>query len=445
MVMMPSIHHAVVTGLSILSAYGLSLYLKKRAKHAPYPPGPKGYPIINNLLQIPKYHPWLAYADMAKQYGDMIFLRAFGQPILVLCSSKRINDLMDKRSSIYSGRPYSTMMNELLDWGNIFSIIDSNKRRWKRQRRMFHQTFNASVLPEYHHMIRRHVNRYLVHMLSSSSEFISHTHHALGGIIMNITYGFDAKSKEDPYIAESLKVSYAFKVSALPGAFLVDNIPLLKYVPAWFPGAGFKRFAKYYRNATYNSQYMPFNFAMDAMNRNEVQPCAVTKLVETFPDPADPDYGEIKEDLINALGLSYVAGVESTDALLSAFVLVMAIHPDIQKKAQAELDRVVGPDRLPDFDDKDDLVYLKALITELVRWQQVTPLAIPHKTTEDDYYDGYFIPKGTLVLGNAWAVLHDPELFETPMEYNPERYIKDGKFDDNLLNPLDFAFGFGRR
>ncbi|KAJ2926963.1 hypothetical protein H1R20_g10156, partial [Candolleomyces eurysporus] len=380
---MPSIHHAVVTGLSILSAYSLSLYLKKRAKHAPYPPGPKGYPIINNLLQIPTYHPWLAYAEMAKQYGDMIFLRAFGQPILVLCSSKRINDLMDKRSSIYSGRPYSTMMNEL----------------------------------------------------------------ALGGIIMNITYGFDAKSKEDPYIAESLKVSYAFKVVGLPGAFLVDNIPLLKYVPAWFPGAGFKRFAEYYRNATYNSQYMPFNFAMDAMNRNEVQPCAVTKLVETFPDPADPDYGEIKEDLVNALGLSYVAGVESTDALLSAFVLVMAIHPDIQKKAQAELDRVVGPDRLPDFDDKDDLVYLKALITELLtrRLGHCALAAIPHKTTEDDYYDGYFIPKGTLVLGNAWAVLHDPEVFENPMEYNPERYIKDGNFDEDLLNPLDFAFGFGRR
>jgi hypothetical protein len=66
---MPSVHHAVVTGLSILSAYSLSLYFKKRTKPAPYPPGPKGYPIINNLLQIPTYHPWLAYADMAKQYG----------------------------------------------------------------------------------------------------------------------------------------------------------------------------------------------------------------------------------------------------------------------------------------------------------------------------------------------------------------------------------------
>ncbi|KAJ2918173.1 hypothetical protein MD484_g2276, partial [Candolleomyces efflorescens] len=282
-------------------------------------------------------------------------------------------------------------------------------------------------------------------MLSSPTDYISHLNHALGGIIMHITYGFDAKSKEDPYIAESLKVSYAFKVAALPGAFLVDNIPLLKYVPAWFPGAGFKRFAEYYRNATYNSQHMPFNFTLDAMTRNEVQPCAVTRLMETLPDPTDPDYAEMKEDLVNALGLSYVAGVESTDALICAFILAMAVHPNLQKKAQDELDRVVGPGKLPDFDDREDLVYLKALVTELMRWHQVTPLAIPHKTSEDDYYDGYFIPKGTLVLGNAWAVLHDPEVFENPMEFNPERYITGGKFNEDLPNPLDFAFGYGRR
>ena len=70
--------------------------------------------------------------------------------------------------------------------------------------------------------------------------------------------------------------------------------------------------------------------------------------------------------------------------------------------------------------------------------------ANPHTATEDDYYDGYFIPKGTILLGNAWAILHDPEIFDEPMEYNPERYIKDGEFNEDLLQP-DFAFGFGRR
>ena len=82
---------------------------------------------------------------------------------------------------------------------------------------------------------------------------------------MNVAYGFDPKSKDDPYISEALEVVRAFEIILLPGAFLVDRIPLLKYVPAWMPGAGFKRFAEYYRNATYRAQRKPFYFATEAM------------------------------------------------------------------------------------------------------------------------------------------------------------------------------------
>ncbi|RXW16405.1 hypothetical protein EST38_g9451 [Candolleomyces aberdarensis] len=273
----------------------------------------------------------------------------------------------------------------------------------------------------------------------------SHRHHALGGILLNIAYGFDPKSKDDPHISAALKVNYAFQAAVLPGAFLVDRFPLLKYVPAWMPGAGFKRWAEYYREATYSAQNRPFDFAMDGMKKNEIQPCAMTKMVETLPDVDDTKYSEVKEDLVVALGISYFAGVDSTNGALSIFVMAMAMYPEAQKKAQAELDRVVGADRLPDFDDREDLIYLKALIAEMMRWRQVTPLALPQKLMEDDYYDGYFIPKGTIVIGNAWAVLHDPDVFENPMEFIPERYIKNGKFNNDLPNPLDFFFGFGRR
>ncbi|RXW18763.1 hypothetical protein EST38_g7088 [Candolleomyces aberdarensis] len=272
----------------------------------------------------------------------------------------------------------------------------------------------------------------------------------MGGILMNIAYGFDPKSKDDPYIAEALEVQHAFEVVLLPGAFLVERIPLLKYVPAWMPGAGFKRFAEYYRNATYSAQRKPFNFATDAMRRmisekNEVQPCVTTKMVDSLPDADDPMYAEVKDDLMIILGASYMAGVDSTTGVLSMFITAMATYPEVQEKAQAEMDKIVGPGRLPDFGDRNDLIYIKALIIELLRWHQIAPFAMPHKTTEDDFYDGYFIPKGTIVLGNAWAVLHDPDVFENPMEFIPERYIKNGNFNDDLINPLDFAFGYGRR
>ena len=80
----------------------------------------------------------------------------------------------------------------------------------------------------------------------------------------------------------------------------------------------------------------------------------------------------------------------------------MVLHPDEQKKAQAELDRVVGTDRLPEFSDEDSLPYICALIKELLRWRSVVPLGIPHRSVEEDQYRGYRIPKGSIVIANIW-------------------------------------------
>ena len=80
----------------------------------------------------------------------------------------------------------------------------------------------------------------------------------------------------------------------------------------------------------------------------------------------------------------------------------MSLHPLILKRAQAELDAVVGPDRLPDWDDRESLPYVNAVIKESLRWQNVTPLSMPHCTTADDEICGYFVPAGTALVPNTW-------------------------------------------
>ena len=105
----------------------------------------------------------------------------------------------------------------------------------------------------------------------------------------------------------------------------------------------------------------------------------------------------------------------------------MALYPEVQKKAQAEIDIVVGPNRLPDFGDRPSLPYINAVIKEVMRWHLVVPLgeifffiitirrlqlyhpcffskALPHMSSNEDEYDGYYIPKGTVVFGNSWSV-----------------------------------------
>ena len=87
---------------------------------------------------------------------------------------------------------------------------------------------------------------------------------------------------------------------------------------------------------------------------------------------------------------------------MQAFFLAMAMHPEAQKKAQEELDRVIGSERLPEFEDRSSLPYLSALLKEVLRWHPVTPIGVPHRTVSDDEYNGWYVPAGTIVTVNVW-------------------------------------------
>ncbi|KAI0301770.1 cytochrome P450 [Multifurca ochricompacta] len=126
------------------------------------------------------------------------------------------------------------------------------------------------------------------------------------------------------------------------------------------------------------------------------------------------------------------------------FLTAILIRPDIQKRVQDELDAVTGRERLPTFEDRPKLPFVEAVCKETLRWRPVTPLAIPHATTKSDVYEGFFIPKGSVVIGNTWAILHDPDVYPEPEVFKPERFINpDGSVREDPA--LTTAFGYGRR
>jgi len=141
----------------------------------------------------------------------------------------------------------------------------------------------------------------------------------------------------------------------------------------------------------------------------------------------------------------YAGGADTTVSSVQTLFLAMALYPEVQKKAQAEIDAVVGLNRLPDFHDRPSLPYINAVVKESSRWNLVTPLAVPHMSTNDDEYNGFYIPKGTVMIGNAWSILNDRKVFDNPQEFQPERYLKDGNPNPDARDPECAAFGFGRR
>ncbi|KAF9236656.1 cytochrome P450 [Melanogaster broomeanus] len=123
---------------------------------------------------------------------------------------------------------------------------------------------------------------------------------------------------------------------------------------------------------------------------------------------------------------------------------LMTLYPEVQRKAQAEIDAVVGSDRLPTIQDREQLPYISALVLELLRWFVIVPLGITHVTTEDDVYEGYWIPKGTYIFPNMWKMMHDPEVYPDPFLFKPERFAP-GEGQAPEADPHNGIFGFGRR
>ena len=143
-------------------------------------------------------------------------------------------------------------------------------------------------------------------------------------------------------------------------------------------------------------------------------------------------------------------GAETTATTLCWWALAMIAIPEVQRRAQAELDSVVGRDRLPTFADAPRLPYVCAIVREVLRWRPAVPWGMPHALMKDDWYEGMFIPKGTVCISNIWHCNHDRAVFgEDADEFRPERHLDEqgellsGPAETNQAGHV--SFGFGRR
>jgi len=224
----------------------------------------------------------------------------------------------------------------------------------------------------------------------------------------------------------------------------VDLLPFLKHVPAWVPGASFQVKAREWRSYVTQMTDAPFARVVKAAKTGQAAECFTTNLLSELD--SKEDVAEEKEIIKNCAGIIYATGAESTVSTLSTFILGLLTHPEVQARAQKELDSVVGHDRLPEFSDRPSLPYIDAILKEVLRWNPVAPLSMPHMATNDDEYNGYFIPAGTIIVGNTWAILHDPNVYSDPHRFNPERFMgTDEKHHFSAADPLSVSFGYGRR
>ncbi|KDQ53918.1 hypothetical protein JAAARDRAFT_416633 [Jaapia argillacea MUCL 33604] len=330
-----------------------------------------------------------------------------------------------------------------MGWSWNFSFLPYGPK-WRNHRRVFHQYFNQHAIEPYKPIQLRESRAFLRRLLDKPEEFGDHICLAFTATIMDVTYGIKVADKEDKYVTIAEAAIESASRAGVPGAYLVDFFPILKHVPTWFPGAGFKRKAEAWRRLSDEFINGPFEAVKTTLREHgsDTQPSIASALLRNLPER---DSEEAEELARNVTALAYAGGADTSANVIRVFFLAMVSYPEAQKKAQAELDSVIGNSRLPDFSDQKDLPYVNALIKETLRWQPVTPLAIPHSATADDVYEGYFIPKGSIILGNSWSMLRDPIAYPEPEEFKPERFLKDGELNPAVRDPDTAAFGYGRR
>ncbi|KAF9015058.1 cytochrome P450 [Cyathus striatus] len=430
--------------LLVATPIAYSLWRKYASRAGvPLPPGPKGYPLIGNIYDMPHEYPWLKYMEWSKQYGDIIYMNMFGTDTIVLNSLKAASDLLEKRSGSYADRPDMVMANELMEWDWDFAHMRYSEW-WRRHRKVFHQHFQPRAVPAYQQVQLEATGNLLRQLLESPDRFISHVRHHSGSIILWLVYGYKIQPENDYYVRLVDEAVRGLGQAVHAGSFLVDYLPFLKYIPAWVPGAGFQKLARKWAVASSNLKNDPFEIVKKSMEDGTAISSFVTDNLEKIKN--SNEYSEDYEEIIkNCAGIAYIAGSDTTVSVVLTWILAMTHYPDVFAQAQAELDSVVGKSRLPDFQDRASLPYLGAMLSETLRWYPVTPQALPHRAVAEDIYEGYYIPKDATLVPNIWAIMHDDALYPEPNKFKPERFLKQ---DGRQLPPDPVTagvFGFGRR
>ncbi|KAF9552413.1 cytochrome P450 [Agrocybe pediades] len=436
--------------LSLISlALSLWLYHREKVKglRPPYPPGPKGLPLLGNLLDIPAGAECEAYDKWCKELGsDIIYLRAGGNGMVVLNSLEAVDDLLVKRSATFSSRPRMPMPIELMGCEWSFSLLPYG-RAWRDRRRLFIQYFHPSHVKNYHTSETKFAQSMLPRLLDNPEDFWSTLQYAVSGIALSVTYGIPIQREGDPYIALAEETIRNLGDAALPTNFWVNLVPSLKYIPEFVPGAGFKKKAREWKAGTDAFLTKPFLASIQAIESGTARPSFVSSaLGDTLPQLSGGQGPTPREKLIiDVAATAYGGASETTLAVLRSFFVAMLCFPEVQKKGQKELDRVVRG-RLPGFQDESSLPYIGAIVKEAIRWACVTPVGLPHTSNEDHIYRGYFIPKDSIIIPNMWALLRDEKRYgHGTSAFRPERFLKDGKLDPDVVDPQTIAFGYGRR
>lgn len=430
------------------------------------PPGPTPIPFIGNKLQIPKRKPWVQFEEWSRTYGPIYTLWIGRKPTLIISDAQVAAELMEKRSNKYSSRPRMVVMGEVYN-GNASILTQAYGKAWSTRRRMLHQALNPKALRLYKPTQAAEAVRLCNALLREPERWEKEVERFTSSVVFCVAYGHRIDSLEARVVADRFRFMHFQASLNLPGKYLAESFPLLAKLPNWL--APWKTEVQ-----SMGKQDGEANLALLNIVKQDIAVAKSKGDTNTLPDSLcklllelrEGERGRGREDApLSELHFSYVpsslfgAGSDTTASTLCSAFLALVTHPDVLRRAQAELDAVVGSARTPNFEDEASLPYIRALCKETLRWRPVAVLGgTPHATTEPDVYEGYHIPADTTILGNSWAINLNEEYYPNPHHFDPIRFLSHSElrrlgiekqpYTGSKVHPAKVghsSFGWGRR
>ncbi|GCB27763.1 O-methylsterigmatocystin oxidoreductase [Aspergillus awamori] len=416
----------IAVAFACLILLPLYLLINHQIPSLPLPPGPKGKPIIGNLSDLPPPDTpeWQHWLEHKKRYGPITSVTILNQPIIILHDAQIAIELLEKRSLKYSSRPQPVFVGEMIGWKDTLGMQPYNAR-FRAYRKAMHQVLGTKALVSRFDTLQElEARRLLRRVLEDPGEWVQHLKTEAGAIILKIGYGYDINPHGRDKLVDLADDSMETVSAVLNQMWLVDLVPVLKYLPSWLPFSA-QRKSQFWRTQLLTTIETPYRMVREQMASGIAPPSYLSNLLQE-EDTKEEKTLTAEEEFIAkwTAGSLYIAGADTTVSALRTFILSMALNPTVQEKAQAELDTVLGPHTLPKLSDRDKLPYVNAIVKESLRWYPVAPMGIPHLCVEEDV-----------------AITHDPNFYPHPEKFDPERFLGENPQPD----PSGWVFGFGRR
>ncbi|NWW29757.1 CP2J2 protein, partial [Panurus biarmicus] len=397
-------------------------YIKNR-NPKDFPPTPFRLPFLGHIYLINFRDPVVGVRKLRKRYGDIFGLHMGSTKAVMVSGFQLIKEVLINQGDKFLDRPDIPIDEEVF---SKMGLISSNGHLWKAQRRFTLSTLRNFGLGKRSLEERiQEESRYLVDVFreEQGNPFNPHLQvtNAVSNVICSLIFGHRFEYHDEDF-QRLLKLMN--DIAVLHGSVtsqLYNNFPsLMKYLPG--P-----------HQTIFKNWKLVKIFMREQINRHKEDwnPSESRDYIDSYLLEISKDHGSdtFREKHLMACTLDLLfAGTETTSSTLRWALLFMATHPEIQARVQAEIDAVIGQARPPALEDRNHLHYTNAVIHEVQRKANVIPFNAPRMATEDAYVDGYYIPKGTLVMTNLTSLLFDKNEWKSPGTFNPEHFLRDGKF-----------------